>query len=269
MLWGSKNFNPMEEEGEEGVLKFIGWWDNDKEDMVLAADMEVPVTTVRKNQRKLKEMSDPPRKQAHPWQQSPAGQSQSGHAQKNHKVKRPSNKESDDAQTISDESLAEQSNGLEDNIPSGQTAIVPKCLRGCPVLIRSSNDSDSEGAFPIQAAAIDMRSSKKGAAVEKPRDGPPKHVQKGPDPDHSASAVTHKAIALRQQMADLPTEAGRSSCERNDAVVGTKALGQKRTAEECLEGSPAEQKRSQGVQQDKVASIEAREKPTSGSIIWW
>ncbi|KAG1897291.1 uncharacterized protein F5891DRAFT_982684 [Suillus fuscotomentosus] len=291
-----------QEEREERVLEFIGWWDNDKEDMVLAADMEVPVTTARKNKRKLKEMSDPPRKQARPRQQSPAGRSQSGinvktkrarqepetniqhgtaasgRAQKNHKVKRPSNKESDDTQTISDESLAEQSNGSEDDIPSGQTAIVPKHLRGRPVLIRGSNDSDSEveeniceksvepargkkGAFPIQAAAIDMRSSKKGAAVEKPRDGPPKHVQKGPDPDRSASAVTRKAIAPRQRMADLPTEAGRSSRERKDAVVGAKARGQKRTAEECLEGSPAKRKRCQGVQQDKVASIEAKEKP--------
>ncbi|KAG2058076.1 hypothetical protein BDR06DRAFT_1004751 [Suillus hirtellus] len=272
-------------EGKEGILEFISWWDNDKEDMVLAADMEVLVTTARKNKRKLKEMSDLPRKQAHPWQQSPAGQSQSsinaktkraiqeletnirhgtttsGHAQKNHKVKRPSNKESDNAQTISNESLAEQSNGLEDDIPSGQMAIVPKHLRGHPVLIPGSNNSNSEGAFPIQAAAIDMRSSEKGAVVEKPRDGPPKHVQKGPDPDHLASAMTHKAIALRQQMADLPTEASRSSCERNDAVVSAKAQGQKRTAEECLEGSPAKQKRSQGVQQDKVASIEAKEKP--------
>ncbi|KAG2092288.1 uncharacterized protein F5147DRAFT_779682 [Suillus discolor] len=269
-----------QEEGEEHVLEFIGWWDNDKEDMVLAADMEVPVTTPRKNKRKLKEMSDPPRKQACQWQQSPAGRSQSGHAQKNHKGKRPSNKESDDARTISDESLAEQSNGSEDDIPSGLTAIVPKRCSGRPVLIPGSNDSDSEVeeniheksvkpvgargkkvAFPIQAAAVDMRSSKKGAAVEKPRDGPRKHVQKGPDPDRLASTVTHKAIAPRQQMADLPTEAGRSSHERNDAVVGAKARGQKRTAKECLEGSPAKWKRSRRVQQDKVAFIEAKEKP--------
>lgn len=67
-----------QEEREERILEFIGWWDNDKEDMVLAADMQVPATTPRKNKTTLKEKSDPPRKQARQWQQSSAGRSQSG-----------------------------------------------------------------------------------------------------------------------------------------------------------------------------------------------
>ncbi|KAG2053971.1 hypothetical protein BDR06DRAFT_971883 [Suillus hirtellus] len=57
-----------QEEGKERVLEFIGWWDNDKEDMGLTANMEILVTTPRQNKRMLKEMSDLPRKQAHLWQ---------------------------------------------------------------------------------------------------------------------------------------------------------------------------------------------------------
>ncbi|KAG1823309.1 hypothetical protein EV424DRAFT_1346333 [Suillus variegatus] len=299
-----------QEEGKERVLEFIGWWDNDKEDMVLAADMEVPATIPRKNKTTLKEKSDPPRKQARQRQQSSAGRSQSGinamtkramrgsemtiqhgtaasgRAHKNHKGKRPSNKESDDARTISDKSLAEQSNGSEDDLPSSLPASVPNRRSGRPISIPGSNDSDSEVeenireksvkpvgargkkvAFPIQAAAADIRSTKKGAAVEKPKDGPRKHVQKGLDPEHSASTVTRKAIAPRQRMADFPTEAGRSSHDRNETVVGAKAKGQKRTAKECLEGPPAKRKRSQGgVQQDKVAAIEPKEKPRKKQV---
>ncbi|KAG1837208.1 hypothetical protein C8R48DRAFT_680371 [Suillus tomentosus] len=46
-----------QEDGEAHVLEFIGWWDNDKEDMVLAADIDVPVRKPTATTRQPKQRS--------------------------------------------------------------------------------------------------------------------------------------------------------------------------------------------------------------------
>ncbi|KAG2112360.1 uncharacterized protein F5147DRAFT_771426 [Suillus discolor] len=269
-----------QEEGEERVLEFIGWWDNDKEDMVLTADIEVPVTTPRKTKTKPKQTLGFSRKTAHQPQQSSAGQSKSGAnaktkrvthesetklingtttsggPQKNAKGNRSYDEGLDAAKTTADESLPKQSDDSDDDILSRQKLIEAKKRSGHPVSMSRSDDSngDVEENICKKVKPVGTRGKKTVSSVKAGA-----HVRKSSEPELSTSTT---AIAPKERAALPPMEAGGASGARTKSIVRGTTRGQKRTAEECLEGSPAKRMRHQAaVQQDKVAARQARVKP--------
>ncbi|KAG1868417.1 hypothetical protein F4604DRAFT_1927280 [Suillus subluteus] len=66
-----------QEEGEEHVFEFIGWWDNDSQDIVLATDQDQRVTRQAQPTTQTKTSGSKSKKSIHP-QQSTSGKSSMG-----------------------------------------------------------------------------------------------------------------------------------------------------------------------------------------------
>ncbi|KAG1806392.1 uncharacterized protein HD556DRAFT_1436357 [Suillus plorans] len=267
-----------QEEGEARVLEFIGWWDNDKEDMVLAADIDVPVTKPTETTRQPKQRSQSRnrnREQPEP-QRSTKGRSASRldtkkmqsskttqrkgaslpHCPQKGKGHESSADEVNDQPITTAESV-DRLDDSEDEIPSQQKANKSKGKRRRQVSMSSSNNTSSDDeqpgklvstgkrtkkdvpASPSMPATVNIQPNKMRRVVERPQNAVRKHGGKGVEHEPSATCAELTASAPRVQV-EWPAQ------EVNTAdITRAKTRVHKRTAEESLERSPAKRTRRQ------------------------
>ncbi|KAG1836716.1 hypothetical protein C8R48DRAFT_782882 [Suillus tomentosus] len=284
-----------QEQGEEPVLEFIGRWDNDQEDMVLAADMDAPVTTPKPTQttRKPKEKSVSRNRRSPEPQLSTGARSRSHQSTKNartgsvlrdSKTKtrtgagRPvgtrkglendlSDHESDDQST--DESVAGVHH-TEEEIPRQHKASKGKSKRRDSISSERNSSSGAEepeefvssrktskviAGSPVKAGAVNVRGKTIRSAVERPQHAVRKHGRNGTE--HEPSKISAKITANASKgRVEQPAKKVTTA----DAIGG-QTQARKRAAEEFLEGSPAKRTRRQVViQQDKGTVTQAGNK---------
>ncbi|KAG2085885.1 uncharacterized protein F5147DRAFT_659364 [Suillus discolor] len=284
----------QQEQGDEPVLEFIGSWDNNKEDMVLAADMDARVTTPTQTTRKSKQKSVS-------WNQRSPGlqlstgarlrshqstkKARTGSVQCNSKTKtRPgahlpggtrNGMENDPSDYESDDQLTNESvagfHDTEEEIPRRHKASKGKSKRQDSISSDKNSSSDAEqpeefvssrktckkviAGSPVEAGAVDVRSKKITRAVECPQHVVRKHGGKGTE--HEPSAISAKLTANAPKgRVEQPAKTVNTA----DIIRGHTRV-QKRTAKEFLEGSPAKRTRHQVViQQDKGTVTQAGNK---------
>ncbi|KAG2089742.1 uncharacterized protein F5147DRAFT_780535 [Suillus discolor] len=274
-----------QEEGEAHALEFISWWDNDKEYMVLAADINVPVMKQTETTRQSKQRSwsrNRNRELPEP-QQSTKGRSSLCRSRKKmqssdttqkkgaslllHSWKGKGHESSADKVNDQPITTAESVDGLddsEDEIPSQQKANKSKGKSRRWVSMSSSNYTSSDDEQPGKLVSASKRTKKDVAAspskpatvgiqhkqmkrvVERPQNAVCKHGEKGSEHKPSATFADLTASAPRVQV-EWPAQ----ELNTPDIIRG-KTRVHKRTAEESLERSPAKRTRCQvAIQQDK------------------
>ncbi|KAG1844593.1 hypothetical protein C8R48DRAFT_780246 [Suillus tomentosus] len=279
-----------QEDGEAHVLEFIGWWDNDKEDMVLAADIDVPVRKPTATTRQPKQRSQSRNRiREQPEQQSTKEISASRPTTKKtqsskttqrkgaslpHRSRKGRGPESS-ADEVNDQPIttAESVDGLddsEDEIPSQHKATKSTGKSRRRVSMSSSNDTSSDDeqpgkfvdtgkrtnkdvpASPSTPATVNIRPNKMRTAVECPQNAVRKRGRKGVGLESSATAAERTASAPGVQV-KRPAQVVNTA-----DVIPAKTRVHKRTAEESLERSPTKRTRRQAaMEQDKGIARQA------------
>ncbi|KAG1786203.1 uncharacterized protein HD556DRAFT_1313650 [Suillus plorans] len=253
-----------QEDGEAHVLEFIGWWDNDKEDMVLAADIDVPVRKPTATTRQPKQRSQSRNRiQEQPEQQSTKEISASRPTTKKmqsskttqrkgaslpHHSRKGRGPESS-ADEVNDQPIttAESVDGLddsEDEIPSQHKATKSTGKSRRRVSMSSSNDTSSDDeqpgkfvdtgkrtnkdvpASPSTPATVNIRPNKMRTAVERLQNAVRKRGRKGVGLESSATAAERTASAPGVQV-KRPAQVVNTA-----DVIPAKTRVHKRTAEE-------------------------------------
>ncbi|KAG1800081.1 hypothetical protein EV424DRAFT_1352184 [Suillus variegatus] len=268
-----------QEQGKEPVLEFIGQWDNDKEDMVLAADVDALVTipkptktTSKPKQKSVSQIRRSPEPQLSTRARSRSNQSnnkaRTGSVLRNSKTKKqagasllvgtwkgPENELSDHE---SDDQLTNESGAglyhMEEEIPRQHKSRKGKSKHRDSISSEKNSSSSAEQSEEF-AGAVDVRSKKIRMAVECPQHAVCKHGRKGTK--HEPSAISAKLTANASKgWVEQPAKKDNLA----DVIRGQTRL-HKRTAKDFLEGFPAKRTRRQVViQQDKGTATQAGNK---------